>query len=68
MKGVKALLHDKGITAETIILEGKPADMIADYSKSKNISLIVVGASGKQASERVILGIVSSKVVANAAC
>jgi nucleotide-binding universal stress UspA family protein len=68
MKGVKALLHDKSITAETIILEGKPADMIVDYSKSKNISLIVVGASGKQASERVILGSVSSKVVANAPC
>jgi nucleotide-binding universal stress UspA family protein len=68
MKGIKTLLGEKGITAETIILEGRPADMIIDYAKSKGMSLIVVGSSGKQATERTILGSVSSKVVTNAPC
>lgn len=68
MKGVKALLGDRGITAKTVILEGRPADVIVDYAKSKGTSLIVVGASGKQATERTILGSVSSKVVTNAPC
>jgi nucleotide-binding universal stress UspA family protein len=68
VEGIKAVLGEKGITAETIILEGSPVDMIVDYAKSKGVSLIVVGASGKQATERTILGSVSSKVVTNAPC
>lgn len=62
------MLDDKSITAVTIILEGKSADTIVNYARSKSMSLIVVGASGKQATERTILGSVSSKVVANASC
>jgi nucleotide-binding universal stress UspA family protein len=68
MEGVQALLKEKGIEAETIILEGNPADVIVDHAKGMGISLIVVGSTGKQATERTILGSVSSKVVANAPC
>lgn len=68
MEGVKELLKENGIEAETIILEGSPADVIVDHAKDMGMSLIVVGSTGKQATERTILGSVSSKVVANAPC
>ncbi|WP_333654633.1 universal stress protein [Dissulfurispira sp.] len=68
MKGVQTLLKEKGIEAETIVLEGSPADVIVDHAKGMGMSLIVVGSTGKQATERTILGSVSSKVVANAPC
>lgn len=63
----RTLGHDR-YHAETIILEGKPADTIVNYARSKSMSLFAVGASGKQATERTIIGSVSSKVVANASC
>lgn len=69
MKGVKDLLAEKGIDAETLILEGKnAADVIVDHAKGMDMSLIVVGSTGKQATGRTILGSVSSRVVANAPC
>ena len=68
MEGVKILLKEKGIEAETIILEGNPADVVVDHAKGMGMNLIVVGSKGKQATERTVLGSVSSKVVANAPC
>ncbi|MDI6729001.1 MAG: universal stress protein [Thermodesulfovibrionales bacterium] len=68
MEGVKILLKEKGIEAETVVLEGSPADVIVDYAKGMDMSLIVLGSTGKQATERTILGSVSSRVVANAPC
>ncbi|MEW6739155.1 MAG: universal stress protein [Nitrospirota bacterium] len=68
MEGVQTLLKEKGIEAETIVLEGSPADVIVDHAKGMGMGLIVVGSTGKQATERTILGSVSSKVVANAPC
>jgi len=68
MEGAKDLLKEKGFEAETLILEGNPADIISDHAKSAGVDLIVVGSTGKQATERMMLGSVSSKVVANAPC
>lgn len=68
MEGVEALLKEKGVEAEIIIIEGSPADVIVDHAKGMGMNLIVVGSTGKQATERTILGSVSSKVVANAPC
>lgn len=68
MEGVKSLLKDKGIDAEVVILEGSPADVIVDAAKARNANLIVAGSTGKQATERTVLGSVSSKIVANAPC
>jgi len=68
MEGVKDLMQKKGIEAEAIILEGSPADIIVDHAKGMGIDLVVVGSTGKQATERAILGSVSSKIVAHAPC
>lgn len=68
MSGLIEIMKDKGINAETLILEGSPADAIVDYAKSVNADLIVVGSTGKHATERTLLGSVSSKIATNAPC
>lgn len=68
MEGVREILRENGIEAETIILEGSPADVIVDHAKGMGMDLVVVGSTGKQATERTILGSVSSRVAANAPC
>jgi nucleotide-binding universal stress UspA family protein len=68
MEGVKTLLAEKGIAAETIVLEGNPADVICDHAGGMGFDLVVVGSRGKQATERTIIGSVSSRVVACAPC
>lgn len=65
---VKDLMQEKGIEAEAIILEGSPANIIVDHAKGMGTDLIVVGSTGKQATERAVLGSVSSKIVAYAPC
>ncbi len=68
MEGVREILKDEGVSAEIVIVEGRPADEIADYAMSNHADLIVIGSTGKQSSEGVKLGSVSSSVVDNAVC
>jgi nucleotide-binding universal stress UspA family protein len=68
MEGVKEILKDKGIDAQTIILEGSPADVIVTYARDNAVDMIVIGSTGKDATERLLLGSVSSRVTANAPC
>lgn len=68
MEGVRDLLKEKGIDAQTVILEGSPADVIVDYARDNTLDMIVVGSTGKDATQRTFLGSVSSKVAMNAPC
>ena len=68
MEGVKDLLQEKGIKAETIILEGSPADTIADHARGMGIDMVVVGSTGKQATAKTVLGSVSAKLAEYAPC
>jgi nucleotide-binding universal stress UspA family protein len=68
VEGIDSLLQKKGVKAETIILEGNPADVIVDHARGMGIDLVVVGSTGKQATERTLIGSVTSRVVANAPC
>lgn len=68
MSGIVELMKDKSIEAETFIFEGNPADVIVDHAKGMNVDLIALGSTGRHATERTLLGSVSSKVVANAPC
>lgn len=51
-----------------MIKEGSPADIILQTVEEENIDLVVMGASGKHAVERFILGSVAEKVVRHAKC
>lgn len=68
MEGIKEILMEKGIEAETIILEGSPTDVIVDHARGMDMDLVIVGSTGKHATERTVLGSVSSRVAANAPC
>lgn len=68
MEGVKNLLSEKGIAAETMVIEGNPAEVICDHAGGMGFDLVVVGSRGKQATERAVIGSVSSRVVACAPC
>lgn len=68
MEGVKKILKEKGIDAKTVILEGSPSDVIVDHARGMGMDLVVVGSTGKNATERTVLGSVSSRVAANAPC
>lgn len=48
--------------------EGSPAEVILQTVEEENIDLVVMGASGKHAVERFILGSVAEKVVRHAKC
>lgn len=50
------------------VMIGDPADVILDVAKRKEIKLIVIGAQGKSALSRFLLGSISNKVVAHAPC
>ncbi|ADL58881.1 MULTISPECIES: universal stress protein [Methanothermobacter] len=51
------------VKVRKMILEGPSADTILRVADEEGVDLIVVGASGKHALERFILGSVSEKVV-----
>ncbi len=56
----------QGIDFETVSLSGAAGMEIVQYASQVNAALIVVGATGKKAIERLILGSVSEKVIRNA--
>jgi len=51
------------VKVRKIMVDGSPAETILKVAEEENVDLIVVGASGKHALERFILGSVSEKVV-----
>lgn len=63
---VESAAEDAGVEAETLILEGHPAEKILNFAERENIDMIVVGSLGKTYIERFLIGSVSEKVVRNA--
>jgi nucleotide-binding universal stress UspA family protein len=63
----KQLAADQGVTAETHVLEGDPADALIDVASKSHADLIVVGNKGMVGAKR-ILGSVPNKVTHHADC
>lgn len=63
---VRERAEAEGISYETVNLSGAAAHEIVLYADQVKADLIVVGATGKKAFERLILGSVSEKVIRNA--
>ena len=62
--------HAKGIVAKGDVLEDRPSivETIVDYSKSEEADLIVTGTRGQGGFKKLLIGSVSSGVVAHAEC
>jgi len=60
-----AVLTEKGITAQTVLLRGRPADEICKYAESGDYDIIVVASHGQSNLKQVLLGSVSEGVAHN---
>ena len=69
LESVKTMVEAEGVSYETILCHGgSPAKFILDEAVRKNVSMIIVGRHGHTAVERIILGSVTSEVIAKAPC
>jgi nucleotide-binding universal stress UspA family protein len=57
-------LAASGVPAETEVLEGRPADAIAELAQSPEVALILIGRSGHGALAHAILGSVVNRLPA----
>jgi nucleotide-binding universal stress UspA family protein len=67
-KQVAASLARLGHSVETVVLEGKAADIIVKVAKEWPADLIVMGSHGYTGIERLLLGSVAESVVRHAPC
>jgi nucleotide-binding universal stress UspA family protein len=62
------LLQSRGLRARGEEALGDPAQQILEETRRREVDLVVVGSHGKRFAERILVGSVSSKVVAHAGC
>jgi|SRR6266487_3928561 len=62
------IAKEKGLTVNTILLQGNPASKILDFSKKKKCDTIIMGSRGMGKFKELILGSVSSKIVHHSLC
>ena len=65
MKAVNKLQADN-VPAKTVMLHGKPADEILEYSKKNQIDLIIISTHGSSGIARWAFGSVADKVARHA--
>lgn len=58
--------EDSNVDVDTAILEGIPAEEILSYTAENNIDVIVVGARGRSAFKRALLGSTTEQLLAEA--
>jgi nucleotide-binding universal stress UspA family protein len=63
-----ARLRAAGFAAESVVLEGDPADELVRYALASDCALIVLGAQGMSGVQRFRLGSVAQRVAHHAAC
>ena len=65
---VRDLLVADGVSATSVVLEGRPADQIVQAARDNDCDLIVVGCQGRTGLDRLLMGSVSQQVVVQASC
>ena len=69
LKKAKALFDAKNIPVETVLEAGLvPANLIIIKAQEGKFDRIIIGSTGMNALERIIMGSTASKVVAHAPC
>jgi len=62
------IARKKGVTINTILLQGNPASIILDFSKKEKYDIVIMGSRGMGKFKELILGSVSSKIVHHSPC
>jgi nucleotide-binding universal stress UspA family protein len=57
-----------GLTAETAVITGRPANAIVEHAKDGGFDLIVMGTHGRTGLSHVVMGSVAERVVRKAPC
>ena len=55
-------VHLEGLKIDHVVLEGMPAEALAEFAKTHGYDLMVIGSRGQSAMSRVVLGSVSSRL------
>ena len=66
--GAASTLHARGLTVETVIRHGDPKTILMEAAEQRQADCLFVGARGLSHFERMLLGSVSTAVVAHAPC
>jgi nucleotide-binding universal stress UspA family protein len=62
------IARKKGLTINTILLQGNPASIILDFSKKEKYDIVIMGSRGMGKFKELILGSVSTKIVHHSPC
>jgi nucleotide-binding universal stress UspA family protein len=69
LKKAKALFDAKNLPVETVLMTGLvPANLIIQKAQDGKFDRIVIGSTGLNALERIVMGSTAAKVVAHAPC
>ena len=63
VKSVGSEAQERGVTVETAVIEGNPAETIVEYAASNNIDIIVMPAHGRSELAKTLVGSVTDKVI-----
>jgi nucleotide-binding universal stress UspA family protein len=59
---------NRNITADMMLREGNPADIIDLTAKQKTSGIIIIGSHGLTGMKRLLMGSVAKRVIGNAPC
>jgi len=68
LEALAAKAKKSGVRASALVLEGVPAERIAQIARSKRADLVVLGTHGRTGLARMFLGSVASRVISLATC
>jgi nucleotide-binding universal stress UspA family protein len=63
LEAAAAAAADRGREVETVMEEGKPARVVADYVEGHGVDHVVMGSHGRRGISRVVLGSVAESVM-----
>lgn len=66
LEGVAKGMRGQGLTVNTVVVQGTPADEIADFVGKNNIDLVVMSTHGRSGVGRWVFGSVSDRVMREA--
>ena len=65
LKQVEDLAKEKGVSFESVVVEGNPGSEIIRYAETSGMDVIILGAVGRTGLDKFLLGSVAEKVVRN---
>ena len=65
---LREILNGKGVSVETVLMQGPPASEIVMKASQEEVDLIIMGTHGRKGVEHLLLGSIAEKVIRNAKC